>query len=158
MYAQIHKLCTFACVANIYIYTTIQTFWTGNICLFWKKWRLSKNPEKHWFPQQYEAAQLFSTQIIIRNISWVQNQHFTKISEGSCDPKDWSNGSRKFNSYHRNKLCLKIYPNRYFSILQNIFDQVNTTLVSIRDFFQNLTNLKLLNSNVKQSHPVMITK
>ncbi len=91
-----HKLCTYTCVK--YIYTTIQMFWTGNICLFWKNGRLSKNPEKHWFPQQYEAAQLFSTLIIIKNVSWVQNQHFTKISEGLCDLKDWSNGNGQLYS------------------------------------------------------------
>ncbi len=43
------------------------------------------------FPQIYEAAQLFSTLIIIRNVSWAANQHIRMISEGSCDTEDWSN-------------------------------------------------------------------
>ncbi len=43
------------------------------------------------FPQKYEAAQLFSTLIIIWNIYWAANQHIRMISEGSCDTEDWSN-------------------------------------------------------------------
>ncbi len=45
----------------------------------------SKNPEKN------EATQLFSTLIIIRNISSEANQNIRMISEGSCDTEDWSN-------------------------------------------------------------------
>jgi len=41
------------------------------------------------FQQTYKAVQLFSTFIIIRNVSWAPNQHFRKIAEGSYDPKDW---------------------------------------------------------------------
>ncbi len=33
------------------------------------------------FPQKYSAAQLFSTLIIIRNVSWAANQHIRMISE-----------------------------------------------------------------------------
>ncbi len=43
------------------------------------------------FPQKYEAAQLFSILMIIRNVSWAQNQYIRMISEGSCDTEDWSN-------------------------------------------------------------------
>ncbi len=43
------------------------------------------------FPQKYEAAQLFSSLIIIRNVSWSPNQHIRMISEASCDTEDWSN-------------------------------------------------------------------
>jgi len=43
------------------------------------------------FPQKYAAAQLFSTLIIIRNVSWAANDHIRVISEGSCDAEDWSN-------------------------------------------------------------------
>ncbi len=43
------------------------------------------------FPQKYEAAQPFSTLIIIRNVSWAANQHIRMISEGSCDTEDWRN-------------------------------------------------------------------
>ncbi len=35
----------------------------------------------HQFPQKYCAAQLFSTLIIIRNVSWAVNQHIIMISE-----------------------------------------------------------------------------
>ncbi len=34
---------------------------------------------------------MFSTLIIIRNVSLAVNQHIRKISEGSCDTEDWSN-------------------------------------------------------------------
>ncbi len=34
--------------------------------------------------------QLFSTSLIIRNVSWAPNQHIRMISEGSCDTEDWS--------------------------------------------------------------------
>ncbi len=53
----------------------------------------SKNPEKYnvaLFPQNYEAAQLFS-KLIIRNTSWTANHHIRMISEESCDTEDWSN-------------------------------------------------------------------
>ncbi len=43
------------------------------------------------FPQKYEAAQQFSTIIIIRNVSSAANQNIRMISEGSCDTEDWSN-------------------------------------------------------------------
>ncbi len=33
------------------------------------------------FPQKYWSAQLFSTLIIIRNVSWASNQHIIMISE-----------------------------------------------------------------------------
>ncbi len=33
------------------------------------------------FPQKYEATQLFSTLIIIRNVSWAANHHIRMISE-----------------------------------------------------------------------------
>ncbi len=53
---------------------------------------------------KYEAAQLFSTLITIRSVSWAANQHIRMISEGSCDTEDWK--------IHRNKLHFKIYSNR----------------------------------------------
>ncbi len=43
------------------------------------------------YSQKYEAAQLFSTPITIRNVCWAANQHIRMISEGSCDTEDWSN-------------------------------------------------------------------
>jgi len=42
------------------------------------------------FPQKYWAAQLFSTLIIIRNVSWADNQHIIMISEDHVT-QDWSN-------------------------------------------------------------------
>ncbi len=38
---------------------------------------LSENPEKIiiWFSQKFEAAQLFPTLVIIRNVLWAANQH-----------------------------------------------------------------------------------
>ncbi len=63
--------------------------------MFFRTFYSSKNPEiktVSWFPQKYEAAQLFSTMIIIiKNASWAANQHIGVISEGSCDTEDWSN-------------------------------------------------------------------
>ncbi len=43
------------------------------------------------YPQKYEAAQLFSTLMILRNVSWAANQHISMISEGSRDTEDWNN-------------------------------------------------------------------
>ncbi len=40
---------------------------------------------------KYEAAHLFPTFIIIRNVSWAANQHIRVISEGSCDTEDCCN-------------------------------------------------------------------
>ncbi len=45
------------------------------------------------FPQKYEAAQLFTTLLIIRNVSWAANQYIKMISEESCDTEDWSNSA-----------------------------------------------------------------
>ncbi len=55
------------------------------------KFLFIKNPVKNVFPQNYWAAQLFSTLIIIRNVSGAANHHIRMISEGSCDTEDWSN-------------------------------------------------------------------
>ncbi len=43
------------------------------------------------FTKKYEATQLFSKLKIIWNIAWAANQDIRVISEGSCDPEDWSN-------------------------------------------------------------------
>jgi len=45
-----------------------------------------KNPKKI-CSQKYKAAKLFSTLMIIRNVSCATNQHIRMISEGSCDIK-----------------------------------------------------------------------
>ncbi len=31
-----------------------------------------------------------------KNVSWAPNQYVRMISEGSCDPDDWSNDAEKF--------------------------------------------------------------
>ncbi len=69
--------------------------------------------KKSWFPQKYEAAQLFSTLIIIRHVSWLTNQHIIMISVGSCDTEYWSNNAENSALHHRNKLLhFKIYSSR----------------------------------------------
>ncbi len=40
--------------------------------------------------QKYDATQLFSTLLIIANVSWAVNRHIRMISEGSCDTEDFS--------------------------------------------------------------------
>ncbi len=65
-----------------------------------------KNPKKVlWFPQ----TQLFSSLIIIRNVSWAANQHIRMVSEGSCDTEDWSNDAENSALHHRNKLHFTIF-------------------------------------------------
>ncbi len=60
----------------------------------------SKNPDMYKaFRKKYYAAQLFSTLIIIRNVSWAPNQHIRMISEGSCDTEDWSNDAENSASH-----------------------------------------------------------
>ncbi len=60
--------------------------------LFFLTFHLSKNPEQMYqFPQEPQAANQFSTLIIIRNVSLAANQHISMISEASCDTEDWSN-------------------------------------------------------------------
>ncbi len=55
---------------------------------------LAPPPPPH---KNYKAAQLFST-LIIRNVSWAENQHISMISEGSCDAEDWSNDAENVPS------------------------------------------------------------
>ncbi len=45
-----------------------------------------------WFTQKYEAAQLFSTLIIRRNVSCAANKYIRIIYE-SCDTEDWRKNS-----------------------------------------------------------------
>jgi len=42
---------------------------------------------------KYWAAYLFSTLIIIKNVTWAANQHIRMKFEGSCDTEDWSNNT-----------------------------------------------------------------
>ncbi len=64
-------------------FITLQKISISNKCcsfeIFIHLWIL-KN-KVYQFPQKYCAAQLFSTLIIIRNVSWAANQHIIMISE-----------------------------------------------------------------------------
>ncbi len=67
---------------------------------------------------EFEAAQLFSTLIIIRNVSWAANQHIRMISEGSCDTETKVIDAENLALHHRNKSHLKIFKieNSYFKL------------------------------------------
>jgi len=52
--------------------------------------RIPKENES-WFPQKYWADQLFSTLIIIQNVSWATNKQIKKITEWSCDTENSHN-------------------------------------------------------------------
>ncbi len=65
------------------------------------------------------------------------------ISEGSRDTEDWSNDAENSDLHHKNKVWFKILLNTklYFNVSQYycfycIFDQINSVLVSITDFFK----------------------
>ncbi len=60
------------------------------------------------FPQKYEAAQQFSTLIIIRNVSSAYYYDFWR----SCDSEDCSNDADNSAAHHRNKLHFTIYSHR----------------------------------------------
>ncbi len=105
-----------------------------------------KNPKKYnvsQFSQKYWAAQLLSTLILIRNVSWAVNQHIRMISEGSCDTEDWSNDAENSALITEiNYVLTDIHiENSYLKNCNNIsqfyciFDQINAGLVSRRDFF-----------------------
>ncbi len=53
-----------------------------------------------------DSTAVFYIDINIHQIS------ITMISEGSCDPENWSNDAENSALHHRNKLYLKIYSNR----------------------------------------------
>jgi len=59
--------------------------------------------------RKYEVAQLFSTLIIVRNVSCASNHQIRMISEGSCNTEDWSTDAENVVLHHRNKLHFKIY-------------------------------------------------
>ncbi len=69
--------------SDIYIYNVIK-YISNKWCFFYNFIFILYNIENS-FTQKYEAAQLFSTLIIIRNVSRAANQHIRMISEGSCD-------------------------------------------------------------------------
>ncbi len=58
---------------------------------FWTFYSAKKTEKNYQGFLKYYSAQLFSTLIIIRNVSWAANQYIILISEESCDTEDWSN-------------------------------------------------------------------
>ncbi len=81
------------------IYNVTKYFYLKKKLFFWTFY-LSKNPEKKsWkikcitLSTKMFSTQLFSTLLIIRNVSWAANQYIIMISEGSCDTEDWSNNT-----------------------------------------------------------------
>ncbi len=103
-----------------HIKVTLKTFmmlkiYISNKCF----WIINKAILKKllWFPQKYEAAQLFSTPLmIIRNVNWAANQHIRMISEESCDTEYW-----KFNFDQRNELHFKIYYSKMLFYIVKLF-------------------------------------
>ncbi len=88
----------------IYLYISCGILTTNSVNWAYK---VTKNiSENKIYTQKYEAAQLFSTLIIIGNVSWAANHHFRIISE------DWSNDAENSDFHHRNKLYFNIYSNR----------------------------------------------
>ncbi len=87
----------------------------------------------------FEASELFSALIIIRNVSWAENQYIRIISKGSCDTENWSNDAEKS----------ALITATFYSILQKkavfhnitvftvFFIKINSDLLSRTDFFQN---------------------
>ncbi len=85
----------------------------------------------------------YSTLIIIKKMFLEQK---ISILKGSCDTEDWINGCWKIRfaitgiNYILKYIKMEIFHNIYY-----IFDQIDASLVSIRDFFQTLTFPKCLN-------------
>ncbi len=64
--------------------------------LFWKK-------------SMYTKIKLVSTLVIMRNVSWAENQHIRVISEALHDTEDWSNDAENSALHHRNIYIIYIY-------------------------------------------------
>jgi len=66
-----------------------------------------------------------------RNVSWAENQHIGKISEGSCDTEDWSNDAEKWK-YEKCSFDMTWYKNwkrlYNYNFFASIFDQINAAL------------------------------
>ncbi len=82
------------------------------------------------------------------------------ISEESCDTEDWSNDAENSALHHRNKLHFKIYQNRKLileiaiifyniTVFFCIFDQINTALMSRRDFIKKNHKILLMPNFLK---------
>ncbi len=90
---------------------------------------------------KYCAAQLFSTLIIIRNVSWAANQYIIMISEDHVTLKT---GVMMLKITEINYILTdnhienSFYTAMIFTILMFycIFDQINATFVNRRNFFQ----------------------
>ncbi len=93
----------------------LQKIYFKLMLFFWTFYSFN-NPEKY-IPLKYLVAQLFSILIIliiIRNIARAPNQHIKKISKGSCDTEDGSNGCWKSSFAIRgiNHILKKIKQNK----------------------------------------------
>ncbi len=77
------------------------------------------------------TQKMFSTLIIIRNVSLAANQHIRMISERSRDTEDWSNDTVNTALHHINKLHFKIESNRKVILNCNFF----TILLFLLHFF-----------------------
>jgi len=86
-----------------------------------QKFGVSKNiMVQSWFPQKYEAAQLFST--MIQNVSWAANQHIKMISVGIMWLMLKINNIPDFNVFCLNK-CSLGGKKRLFNELNNLTEQ-----------------------------------
>ncbi len=70
------------------------------------------------FPQKYEAAQRFSTLIIMRNASWAANQHIRMISEDHVTLKTGGWNDAENSALHNRK---KSYILQYIHIENSSF-------------------------------------
>ncbi len=77
---------------------------------FLSKHQIKKNKNTQ-FPQNYKAAQLFSTLLILRNVSCAANISILNDFR-SCDTEEWSNDAENSSLTYRDELHLKIYSNR----------------------------------------------
>ncbi len=113
---------------------------------FWTLYSL-ESPEKSNvspFTHNYEAAQLFSTLIIIRNVSWAANQHIRMISEDHVTLKTGVMMPEfqlcitgiNYNILKKKTAILNCNNISQYYRFFCIFDQINAALVIRRDFFQ----------------------
>ncbi len=103
--------------------------------LNWSKVTVKNIYNLIYFPQKYFVAQVLSTLIIIRNVSWATNQYIKMISEGSC------NTERQYSCWQFSFEITGInYTLKYIKLNLNwnniwqyyyTFDQLNATLMSM---------------------------
>ncbi len=88
IYITLQGCITFIISARKVIYNVQKNIYISNKCVFFTFYS-SVNPKKlnvSWFTQKYETAWLYSTLIIIRNVSWAEYYYdFWRL----CDTEDW---------------------------------------------------------------------